>query len=132
MDPERWRRVEDLFHSALELDRSTRARFLDEQCAGDPALAQEVERWLAADGRINSQIEVAVRDAVRALDDDAAPPLSAAEAPTLDRIGPYRIVRQIGHGGMGAVYLAERDDDHFHQQVAIKLVRHVIDSPQAR
>ncbi|HEU4766200.1 MAG TPA: protein kinase, partial [Pyrinomonadaceae bacterium] len=39
------------------------------------------------------------------------------------RIGPYKLVREIGRGGMGAVYLAERDDEHYHQQVAIKLIK---------
>jgi serine/threonine protein kinase len=70
----------------------------------------------------NDPMEMCAEDAALLrleMDVDAAKPGS--------RIGPYRIVREIGRGGMGAVYLAERDDEHYSQQVAIKLIK-----PRAR
>ena len=133
MDPGRWRRVEDLFHRALECDEVERARFLDDECGGDPDLRQEVQRWLAADADAPARLAGAVGGAVRSLHADVSSlqPLDEDTTPPA-RIGPYRIVGEIGHGGMGTVYLAERADDQFRQQVAIKLVRHTLDSPAAR
>jgi serine/threonine-protein kinase len=52
---------------------------------------------------------------------------------TLDavpRVGPYRLVREVGRGGMGSVYLAERDDDHYRQQVAVKILRRGLDTDE--
>src|SRR5262245_29385939 len=100
MDPERWQRVEDLFHRALEYNDADRARFLTDQCAGDVDLQREVERWLAADAASPSRLEGAVRNAVRSLDAGAPVPFADHDSVPFERIGPYRIVRQIGHGGM--------------------------------
>ena len=57
---------------------------------------------------------------------------AARVAPLVERLGPYRIVSMLGEGGMGAVYLAERDDDEFLQQVAIKVVRGLLDPERVR
>jgi eukaryotic-like serine/threonine-protein kinase len=137
MDPERWRHVEDLFHRALEHPESARARFLDEQSGADVELREEVARWLAADAGAPAHLASAVGGAVRSLHDSASidsaeQALDATPYAAPERIGPYRVTGEIGHGGMGAVYLAERADDQFRQQVAIKLVRHTIDSPVTR
>ena len=120
MDPrlEAFRRVDAVFDAALDLPTGERAAFLDRTCAGDAALRDAVERLLAAHDRSDGFL---------------AAPAAGFVAPLLDtpdalegmpeRVGPYRVVRELGSGGMGTVYLAVRDDDqHFHQRVALKLV----------
>jgi non-specific serine/threonine protein kinase/serine/threonine-protein kinase len=99
-----------LFETALDLPPERRAAFLDEACHGDAALRHEVESLLAFldDARTS----------------DLFPPLIGnLNAPlTLgERIGPYRVIRELGAGGMGVVFLAERED--VGKQVALKLLR---------
>jgi serine/threonine protein kinase/predicted negative regulator of RcsB-dependent stress response len=114
MKPERWRKVEEVFQSALERDEQEREAFLDQACAGDASLRREVESLIAADEQAGSFID--------------APSLAPEEEYLSGRrIGPYRVIREIGHGGMGSVYLAEREDE-YRKQVAIKLVRRGMDS----
>ena len=119
MDPDRWRRVEDLFHQALERDEPARGRFLNEHCHGDPELRREVDQWLAADAHAPAHLAAAVGDAVRSLHTGLAPGA---------RMGPYEILALQGEGGMGSVYRARRSDDVFHKEVAIKVVRRGMDS----
>ncbi len=124
LDPERWRRLEELFTAASELPKSERGGFLAEACAGDQALRLEVEELIAASDGSQTRIEHAVRGAFE---------LAAVETdPERERIGPYRILREIGRGGMGTVYLAERDDEHYRQRVAVKVVRRGPDSGELR
>jgi non-specific serine/threonine protein kinase/serine/threonine-protein kinase len=102
---------------ALEIDTAQRGEFLDDSCADDSDLRAEVDLLLAH--RVAPTLDVMEHCAA-----DAAR-LRSEVAPSVvngSRIGPYKIVREIGHGGMGSVYLAERDDEHYHQQVAIKLI----------
>jgi eukaryotic-like serine/threonine-protein kinase len=80
--------------------------------AGDPELGTELERLLASHEKLGSFLE-------------AEP---AALAPPPDRIGPYELLREIGHGGMGTVYLAARADDEYRQRVALKLIRRGMDT----
>src|SRR5262249_54136806 len=89
--------------------------FLDEACAGDAALRGEVERLLAADAEASGFLEASVADVARAV--------RPAEPREGRRIGAYTIAREIGHGGMGAVYLAVRADGQFDKQVALKLIK---------
>ena len=123
MNADRWRRLEELFAAAAALDSGARERFLDVECGGDPGLRRDVESLLAAGEEAGDFIVAAVDDAASSLateDDDRSG----------ERIGPYRLVRELGRGGMGAVYLAERADDEFQGQVAIKLVLGDRHSPQ--
>jgi serine/threonine protein kinase/tetratricopeptide (TPR) repeat protein len=109
----RWRRVKELFREALDRDPDQRDGWLEAQCAGDPELRREVETLLATDVLRASDLAVSVEDR------DAA----VASIAMTQRIGPYRILREIGHGGMATVFLAVRDDAEFDQRVAIKVVR---------
>jgi tetratricopeptide (TPR) repeat protein len=118
---ERWERMTELFHAAVALDRAARNAYLDAACAGDPELRAEVDRLISAYERAGSFIE---RPAVASGGDDRG----AGPAPAGRRIGAYAIVREIGRGGMGAVYLAGRVDGEFEQRVAIKLIKRGMDT----
>ncbi len=123
MDPGLWRRVEEVFHAALERPAAERRRFLDEVCAGDPALRAEVEELLAAEtGAREGWIEDAIRGALALADGDAP----AEEIPAA--IGPYRVLRPLGRGGLSDVYLAERTEEGVRVEVAVKVVRRGLDT----
>ncbi|MEM1177919.1 MAG: serine/threonine-protein kinase [Acidobacteriota bacterium] len=118
MNPERWRRIEELFEQASGLEPPERGPVLDRECAGDDVLRGEVDEMLAVDlGQ--SWIGTSVRRAVCDVE---------ADEPAPERIGPYRIAGEIGRGGLSTVFLGERDDDEYRMQVAIKLVRRGLDT----
>jgi eukaryotic-like serine/threonine-protein kinase len=122
MEPERRRQVEAVFEAALAMPPTRRHERVDEACAGDEALRASVLRLLHAHDRAEGILEEPV-PRVRELSDEAALPAQHS------RIGPYRLVREIGRGGMSIVYLAERDDRSFRQTVAVKLIRRGLDTP---
>jgi eukaryotic-like serine/threonine-protein kinase len=105
-----WDRVHILFHEALELDPEARQRFLERIRENDPALGSQVQSLLAAHENAGDFLD--------------APPVAASVALLApgERLGPYRIVQEIGRGGMGVVYRAVRDDEHFQKEVAIKVI----------
>ena len=114
----RWNEIERLLDLALERPADERRAFLEQACPDDPALLEEVNRLLRSCERAEAWL-------------DGQAPIYAAplvgeaeESETTEgiRIGPYRIVGEAGHGGMGTVYLAERDEP-YHQRVALELVR---------
>lgn len=115
MPATRWNRIDALFHAACEHEPAARDAFLTEACAGDAALLQEVRALLDADITESQRITKALVGATLEL---------VVEGEQVGRTaGPYRLVRELGQGGMGAVYLAERTDGQFEQQVALKLIR---------
>lgn len=115
MTPERWQHIQNLFHAALDQAPNERATFLEEACAGDRALRSEIESLLASSEEVGSFIEGAIQGVAESVTGD--------QAAAGRRIGPYQLIREIGRGGMGAVYLAERADDQYRKQVAVKLVK---------
>jgi tetratricopeptide (TPR) repeat protein len=125
MTQQHWQRVEELFHAALELPQAERRSFLDNACGGDSELLAEVESLLGSDPRRDpatlesSPIAQAVRQAAVLM---AFPPRQG------DRVGHYRIVEEIGRGGMGLVYRATRADQEFQMQVAIKVAKTGMDT----
>ncbi|HTR37300.1 MAG TPA: protein kinase [Bryobacteraceae bacterium] len=119
MTPEEWRKVRGIFERAVDLDPGGREEFLDGACAGDARLRGEVESLLAA--HLQASGDFLTGQAIDAM--GGLPEPEPSETLSGRRIGPYRIVEEIGRGGMGTVYRAERDDDQFRQQVAIKVVR---------
>ena len=119
MDPARFARVDALFHEALERPPEARAAFLEAAC-DDATVRAEVEALLQADAA----------DGPFVLD---APLLPNPEREGLEarrRVGPYALVRELGRGGMGTVYLARRDD--VDREVALKVVRGDLADPSAR
>ncbi|MFZ1005448.1 MAG: protein kinase [Candidatus Sulfotelmatobacter sp.] len=109
----RWLRIEYLFYAALEL-QDGRAAFLDEACGGDDELRREVESLLRSSGQTMGFLQKPVLD--------AAKQIAAEEMLSGRRIGAYQLLRVLGEGGMGKVYLAARADDLYQKQVAIKTV----------
>src|SRR5215472_76642 len=120
MEPERWRQVEEVFHAALECDPGQRSAYLDSSCGGDALLREEVESLLASYRNNQFTEAAAFSDGVRLLE--------STQSLSGRRIGPYRVIREIGEGGMGAVYLAARADDFFQKQVAIKVIPRGLDT----
>jgi len=118
---DRWSKIDRLLDEVLDLDPGGRTAYLERACAGDAALRTDVELLLRdCDGAIDFLDQPAAEYAaplVRHLEDQLSPPTGGM------RVGPYRIVREAGHGGMGTVYLAEREGDRPPMQVALKLVR---------
>ena len=115
MDP-LWRRVEELFHSALQQPESDRETWLDSQAEHDPVVREEVRSLLAADRRHGELSEQVGLDAPTVDDDERELPGAG------QRFGPYQTERLLGSGGMGAVYLARRADGQFDQTVALKVM----------
>jgi serine/threonine-protein kinase len=105
--------IEAIFEDAIELPSQDRSRWLNDRCGADSRLRAEVEALLAAHEREEGVLERNVVAAgVRALRDSSRG----------RRIGAYRVLNELGRGGMGVVYLAERDDGQYEQRVAVKLL----------
>lgn len=123
MNIDRWSRVQELFHEALQLDESDRHSFLESSCGEDRAMCLEVMALLDADHVSDALLEGAEAGTFAAL------LLEADEEPEGRSIGRYRIIRRLGAGGMGAVYEAEQE--HPRRTVALKVMRTGISTPGA-
>ena len=116
MTPDDWKRVEDLFDEALEVDGQERAEWLERSCA-DTIIRAEVVKMLEGNERAGDFLEAEAQDFASDLI------LDGIEPEKRDSVGPYRLIEEIGSGGMGTVYRAERDDGQFQQTVAVKLLK---------
>ncbi len=124
MDGVRWQRIQDLFHQAADLPASEQQAFLKTSCGDDSALLDQVRAMLDEDSRGSSLLD-------RGLAEAAFHMTGAVQLPSAAReIGPYRLKKLIGEGGMGVVYLAERAD--LGSLVAVKLLRDAWLSPARR
>lgn len=119
LSPEKWLEIKTIFQVAVELPTGKRDHYLTEVCNGNPALRARVEELLAADAQMGDFIAQPIIDAL---------PAEPAEEFADRAIGPYKIVRELGRGGMGKVFLAERADAQYQQQVAIKIIRLGLDA----
>ncbi len=117
---ERSQRVEAVFDALLDLPADEQMDYLHRTASDDPEVHREVLRLLQAHRRAEGFLDASGTRVARELL-EAADLIPSTEVP--DRIGPWRIVRQLGQGGMGAVFLAERADGHFEQRAAIKLIQ---------
>jgi len=116
-DPEEWQRIKKILGDALDLEPGARPDFIASACGDDEKLRKRVET-LAASADGDWELVDAAPAARLAAFFDEAPRSRVGE-----RIGAYQILSELGHGGMGMVYLAGRADDEFQQKVAIKLMR---------
>lgn len=129
MTNEHWQKVEEIFEQAVELPNTEREKFLAEKCEGDDELRREVEDLLDADKNAQDFIEAPVlseNTLSQLLPDtieDSVAPNSIGR-----RIGAYQLIHELGRGGMGAVFLANRADDEFRKRVAIKIIKRGMDS----
>src|SRR5438309_7037616 len=134
MDSERWRRIDGILDVALDLSDRERTEFLDDVCSGDEVLRREVDELLrAADSPAGFLAAPAADRAAPLVADVERDRARAAATFLIGRlVGPYRLVRELGEGGMGIVYLAERVDGHFDQEVAVKLAKQSMFTEEAR
>ena len=119
----RWQRVGTVFHEAVEVDAAERARLLDRACGDDLELRREVESLLAAHADASGEF-------LGEIDAERVSALVEERTDKPERIGPWRVVDEIGRGGMGVVYAARRDDGQFEQVAAVKLIKRGMDSDQ--
>ena len=118
LSPDQWRQLFAAADEALDLPPESREAFIARRCADDPALGAQL-RTLLADAEARSPLDTPAAALAAPLVDELSP---QPDVRPVSRVGPYRILEEIGRGGMGAVYLAERDDDQFRKRVAVKLL----------
>jgi serine/threonine-protein kinase len=123
-DAEQWREIDRLFAAALDLPPDRRAPWLDAACEGRPELRRQVQRLLAADARESPFLD---RPPGEILASALTGELAAGE-----RLGPYRLLRPLGRGGMGTVYLAAGDDAQDERLVAVKILHSGLESTLLR
>ena len=138
MTPERWKQVEEVFQTALDLQSDERRRYIEIACAGDPGLREQVvslvSQYEAAGDFIEepafASVSLASGPFAQETDPHSTNPMTVNELdPAIGRrVGSYRLVREVGRGGMGAVYEALRADGEFRHRVAVKLIKRGMDT----
>lgn len=112
-----WQKLKRIFNQAIEIDEAERKMFVDKACGEDRVLKKEVLSLLKAHeipGKLDYRPDHLVKSAFSR---------QKTGSRKGEQIGPYKILDELGHGGMGSVFLAERADGQFRQQVALKLLR---------
>ena len=121
MTPDEWQRIKQVMGDALDQpDTRSRLEFLSAACAGDRALQSEIEAMLAHAG---DRLDIAA-------DRLAGVAVEEGTAAAGQRLGDYQLVREIGRGGMGTIYLARRADEEFEKEVAIKILKRGTDTEE--
>jgi serine/threonine protein kinase len=122
----RWQQIRSVFEQVADIQGAERAVYLDRCCADDSDLRSSVQSLLERDGSQDDPLLHAVGAAAESLLEDHRDRLLGT------RVGPYRVVSILGHGGMSVVYRGERDDSQYHQLVAIKVLQHATVHPRLR
>jgi eukaryotic-like serine/threonine-protein kinase len=124
MTPDKWKQVTELAEAALELAPGERQAFLGEACSGDLSLRGEVEALLSSYNKAEGFLDGLFEGATTLIAGAEGTPVEGA------MIGSYRVIRELGRGGMGTVYLAGRADDTYKKSVAIKLIKRGMDTEE--
>ena len=114
MNSQNWQQVKDIFAEALEISNGHRLDFLRERCGADETLYAEVKSLLDANADTEPLIEKNALNLAAKLN---------GKSYNFTKFGRYTVLREIGRGGMGAVFLAERNDGEYEQQAALKIIR---------
>ena len=122
----RWHQIKSVFEQVADMDGPERSMQLDRCCGEDSDLRLSVQSLLARDNSKDDPLLHAVGAAAESLLEDHRDRLIGT------RVGPYRVVSILGHGGMSVVYRGERDDSQYHQLVAIKVLQHATVHPRLR
>jgi non-specific serine/threonine protein kinase/serine/threonine-protein kinase len=122
-----WQQLKPLFHAALDMAPAEREVFLAGACK-EEGLRRQVEALLAAHEGAGDFLDAPALVGASDFPAEALTGDANEEGRAGQRIGAYEIVREIGHGGMGSVFLAVRADDQYRKQVAIKLIRRGMDT----
>ena len=122
LNGQQWERVLNIVDRTFNLPTEERVAYLEETCANQPELLREVEALLAADGNQNSVLDQGLFSKSISMEDIGRPG---------DEIAGYRLVREVGHGGMGVVFLGEPVEDGYQRQVAIKILASAQNSADA-
>jgi serine/threonine protein kinase len=111
---DRHAKIDAVFDEALDVAQEQRESWLKARCRDDPDLCREIQLLLEAHDQHEGPLDVPAVAHLAAM---------ASDPKRNRRIGPYRVLRELGRGGMGVVYLAERDDGQFRRRVAVKVLR---------
>jgi tetratricopeptide (TPR) repeat protein len=121
---ERWSLIEEIFHGALERPAPERAKYVADACKGDSELRAEIDSLIESDQEAAQDLGSLVAGDLEKMVEERD------QADSGLRVGPYQLVRELGSGGMGVIYLAVRSDDQYFQIVAIKMIRRGLASPE--
>ncbi|MCH9650456.1 MAG: tetratricopeptide repeat protein [Deltaproteobacteria bacterium] len=128
-DLELWKDLERLFFAAMDLPPEQRQDFVSLECRDNPVLEERLLALLAGEAQTARSADDQIRHTLGQAISRSVTRLEEAEtAETPSRIGPYRVISELGRGGLASVFLAERNDGEFRKRVAIKLVRQGLDT----